>query len=85
MFLFFLLDFLFFLSLLAQIKAEIYFQITSAGYQAILSAPWYMNYIKDGSDWTDFYKVEPLSFSGNETLQKLLIGGEVEICIFSFF
>ena len=76
MFLFFLLDFLFFLSLLAQIKAEIYFQITSAGYQAILSAPWYMNYIKYGSDWAEFYQVEPMTFTADENQKKLLLGGE---------
>ena len=51
--------------------------MTQAGHQAILSAPWYLNYIKYGSDWVKYYEVEPLSFTGNSTQMELLLGGEV--------
>ena len=53
--------------------------VTAAGHQAILSAPWYLNYIKYGSDWVKFYKVDPSSFGGNSTQQELLLGGEVSL------
>ena len=60
--------------------------VTAAGHQAILSAPWYLNYIKYGSDWVKFYKVDPSSFGGNSTQQEFLLGGEVSpqapICLY---
>lgn len=57
--------------------------VTAAGHQAILSAPWYLNYIKYGSDWVKFYKVDPSSFGGNSTQQEFLLGGEV--CLWGEF
>ena len=57
--------------------------VTAAGHQAILSAPWYLNYIKYGSDWVKFYKVDPSSFGGNATQQEYLLGGEVgDLCYY---
>lgn len=38
---------------------------TRDGYKVILSSPWYLNYIKYGSDWYDIYMVEPTDFDGN--------------------
>lgn len=38
--------------------------VTSAGYRALLSAPWYLNRISYGQDWIQAYKVEPLNFEG---------------------
>lgn len=58
-------------------------QITSTGLRALLSAPWYLNYINYGSDWTNYYNIEPLSFTGSEAQKKLFMGGEA--CIWGEF
>jgi hexosaminidase len=51
--------------------------VTRKGFRAILSSPWYLNYIKYGSDWTAYYKVDPLDFGGTEKATELVLGGEV--------
>ena len=56
-----------------------FFQITANNHLAILSAPWYLNYIKYGSDWVKFYNIDPLDFGGNENNKKLVLGGEVRV------
>ena len=54
--------------------------VTKAGYSAILSAPWYLNYIENPyptkGDWQSYYLVEPLDFEGSEAQKQLVIGGE---------
>jgi len=52
-------------------------KITAKGYRAILSAPWYLNYISYGADWVKYYKVDPLGFSASESQKRLVMGGEV--------
>jgi len=59
--------------------------VTRKGFRAILSAPWYLNYINYGSDWTPYYKVDPLDFGGTEEDAKLVIGGEVIIISVNFY
>ena len=60
-------------------KHIFFLQITANNHLAILSAPWYLNYIKYGSDWVKFYNIDPLDFGGNENNKKLVLGGEVRV------
>jgi len=50
--------------------------VTSAGLKAILSTPWYLNYISYGQDWVSYYQVEPFSFNGTQEQNDLVFGGE---------
>ncbi|XP_054507736.2 beta-hexosaminidase subunit beta [Agelaius phoeniceus] len=58
-------------------------RVTGAGFTAVLSAPWYLDYISYGQDWKKYYSVEPLNFPGSEEQKKLLIGGEA--CLWGEF
>jgi hexosaminidase len=53
-------------------------RVTKTGHVAILSSPWYLNFISYGyQDWYKLYQVEPLSnFTGSEEQRNLFIGGE---------
>jgi len=57
--------------------------VTSNGFKAILSAPWYLNYISYGQDWPTYYAIEPLSFQGSQEQYDLVIGGEA--CMWAEF
>lgn len=49
--------------------------ITENGYRAIVSAPWYLNYISYGADWPKYYSEEPLNFQGSRKQKALVMGG----------
>jgi hexosaminidase len=53
------------------------FNITEAGLKAIVSSPWYLNYISYGSDAMKIYLEDPQAFGGTEEQERLVIGGEV--------
>ena len=50
--------------------------VVKGGFRAIISAPWYLNYISYGEDWQRYYKVEPLDIPATDEEKKLVIGGE---------
>jgi hypothetical protein len=50
--------------------------VTRDGFHAVLSAPFYLNYISYGEDWPKYYSVEPSNFTGGEAADaKGLVGG----------
>ncbi|KAF5291376.1 hypothetical protein FQA39_LY03527 [Lamprigera yunnana] len=51
-------------------------KVTSAGFQALLSSCWYLDHLSTGGDWIKYYDCEPNSFTTNEDLKLLILGGE---------
>ncbi|KAJ9580577.1 hypothetical protein L9F63_024244, partial [Diploptera punctata] len=48
--------------------------ITAEGHNAILSTCWYLDHLKSGGDWTEFYVCNPDDFSGSEEQHRLVLG-----------
>ena len=51
-------------------------RVTKSGYNTLLSAPWYLDWISWSQDWIKYYEVEPLAFNATEAEKKLVLGGE---------
>ncbi|KAI2810900.1 hypothetical protein BLOT_002068 [Blomia tropicalis] len=54
-------------------------KVTEAGYQALLSSPWYLDLISYGPDWRKYYESEPYSFDGTDEQKRLILGGEAAV------
>lgn len=49
------------------------FQVMKSGHPVLFSSCWYINYIKYGTDWPNFYRCDPTSEAGDN---RLFLGGE---------
>lgn len=54
------------------------YDVTKSGYKAILSSPWYINFLSYGfEEWYKYYKIEPTkNWRGTREQLNLLLGGE---------
>ena len=52
------------------------FNVTQAGFRAVVSSPWYLNYISYGVDWPEYLTADLLDFNGTAAQQALVMGGE---------
>lgn len=50
--------------------------VTAAGYQALLSACWYLDHISYGNDWKKYYACDPQNFPGSPEQKARVLGGE---------
>lgn len=57
--------------------------VTEAGYKALLSSCWYLDYIDYGADWKTYYDCDPTNFTGTAERKALVLGGEA--CIWAEF
>jgi len=63
-------------------QGEVY-NITAAGFNTVVSAPWYLNYIAYGLDWQIFWTTDLRNFNGTLAQEELVMGGE--ICMWGEF
>uniref|UniRef100_A0A131XIX2 Beta-hexosaminidase n=1 Tax=Hyalomma excavatum TaxID=257692 RepID=A0A131XIX2_9ACAR len=50
--------------------------VTAAGFNALLSSCWYLDYISYSKDWTKYYACDPHNFTGTPKQKSLVQGGE---------
>jgi len=50
--------------------------VVKAGHKALLSSPWYLNYIAYKEPWQKYYEVEPLDIAATDEEKKRVMGGE---------
>ena len=60
-----------------QLLITIFTQVTKAGFQTVISSPFYLNYISYGVDWPKYYQVDITDFAGSFGQKSLVKGGEV--------
>ena len=53
--------------------------VTKAGYQTLLSSCWYLNRISNSADYLNYFRCNPLDFSGTMDQQNLVLGGEAAL------
>ncbi|CAG7818933.1 unnamed protein product, partial [Allacma fusca] len=54
--------------------------VLDKGYEVLLSACWYVNYLKYGQTWRDYYNCDPLSLPNiTESQKEMILGGEAAI------
>ena len=62
---------------------------TAAGFGTVLSSPFYLNVINQGSnfneDWPFYYSVEPTSFSAPDSLGREFSDDEKEVCVLEYY
>lgn len=57
--------------------------VTKAGYHAVLSAPYYLNFITYGMDWWAYYQIDPANFTGGDAAEASKLIAGIEACYWS--
>ncbi len=58
-------------------------RVVNSKRRAVLSAPYYLNYIKYGLDWPEFYRTDPADFPGGDGAEAKGYLTGVEVCMWS--
>ncbi|KAL5279992.1 HEXB.2 family protein [Megaselia abdita] len=51
-------------------------RVTTGNWNTLLSSCWYLDKLKTGGDWKNFYDCEPTAFPGAEKQKQMVLGGE---------